>query len=89
MGVTSEPSQEALFVNVHEVDLLRWLLADLHDDLYGKLARFQQLPDISAVLGRTFDCNPHSAEVYTLSGADRARRHSMSPLDFFGRAAQV
>jgi hypothetical protein len=45
------PHQADLFGNVDDVDLLRWLLADLHDDLSGKLARFRQLTDISAALG--------------------------------------
>jgi hypothetical protein len=49
--VTSEPRQADLFNDVADVDLLRWLLADLHDDLPGKLARFRQLTDISSALG--------------------------------------
>jgi hypothetical protein len=36
VGVTSEPHQADLFNNVDDVDLIRWLLADLHDDLSGK-----------------------------------------------------
>ncbi len=51
MGVRSEPHHDDLFDNVSDVDLLRWLLADLHDDLFGKSARFRQLADISAALG--------------------------------------
>jgi hypothetical protein len=49
--MTSEPHQADLFDNIHDIDLLRWLLADLHDDLPNKLARFRQLTDLSAALG--------------------------------------
>jgi hypothetical protein len=34
-----------------DVDVFRILLADLHDDLPGKVARFRQLADLSAALG--------------------------------------
>lgn len=50
MGV-KESEQPDLFDGVKDVDLTRWLLADLHDDLHGKLARFRQLTDLSVTLG--------------------------------------
>ena len=46
-----EPDQADFFDNADDIDLLRWLLADLHDGLSDKLARFRQLTDISAALG--------------------------------------
>jgi hypothetical protein len=49
--MTREPHQANLFDSVNDVNLLRWLLADLHDDLPNKLARFRQLTDLSAALG--------------------------------------
>lgn len=40
-----------LFSNLSDFDLMRWLLADLHDDLEGKLSRFRHLADLSLALG--------------------------------------
>jgi hypothetical protein len=44
-------SQETLFSPLADVDFFRHLLADLHDDLSGKVARFRQLADLSTELG--------------------------------------
>lgn len=43
--------QQDLLSEVSDADLVRWLLADLHDGLQGKVARFRQLTDLSSVLG--------------------------------------
>jgi len=43
--------QPDLLSEATERDLLRWLLADLHDDLDGKLSRFKHLMDLSGILG--------------------------------------
>ncbi|WP_413658602.1 hypothetical protein [Paraburkholderia phenoliruptrix] len=43
--------QSELLSTVKDVDVFRILLADLHDDLAGKVARFRQLADLSAALG--------------------------------------
>ncbi|MBX3447889.1 MAG: hypothetical protein KF765_14150 [Parvibaculaceae bacterium] len=44
-----------LFSPLHDLDLVRLLLADMHDDLYGKVGRFRQLADLSETfrIGRT------------------------------------
>lgn len=47
----SNVAQSRLFSSVHDLDLVRVLLADLHDDLTGKIARFHQLQDLSSSLG--------------------------------------
>jgi hypothetical protein len=43
--------QKALFSPLSDVDFFRHLLADLHDDVPGKVARFRQLADLSMALG--------------------------------------
>lgn len=43
--------QESLFSPLAEVDFFRHLIADLHDDLDGKVARFRQLADLSMGMG--------------------------------------
>jgi len=43
--------QSELLSGVNDVDALRVLLADLHDDVAGKVARFRQLADLSVALG--------------------------------------
>lgn len=37
---------------VTDMGLVKFLLADLHDDLSAKVARFRQLADISMTLGK-------------------------------------
>jgi uncharacterized protein (DUF2236 family) len=48
--VTDQVQSELLSI-VKDVDVFRILLAELHDDLAGKVARFRQLADLSAALG--------------------------------------
>lgn len=43
--------QERIFSPLADVDFFRHLIADLHDDLDGKVSRFRQLADLSMVLG--------------------------------------
>lgn len=50
MGV-DKSDQADLFEKFDDIDLVQLLLADLHDDLPGKVARFRQLTDLSATLG--------------------------------------
>jgi hypothetical protein len=43
--------QRELFSDRQDIDLAKLLLADLHDDFVGKVARFHHLTDLSAALG--------------------------------------
>lgn len=43
--------QAQLFSDMQAMDLAKLLLADLHDDFPGKVARFHQLTDLSTALG--------------------------------------
>lgn len=43
--------QQTLFSPLADVDIFHHLLADLHNDLAGKVARFRQLADLSMKLG--------------------------------------
>lgn len=47
--------QAELLSPLHDLDFMRLLLADLHDDLNGKVGRFRQLADLSETfrIGRT------------------------------------
>ncbi|MDE2380520.1 hypothetical protein [Bradyrhizobium sp.] len=47
----ADGDQAELLSPLSDVRLLQLLLADLHDDLAGKVARFRQLNDLSAALG--------------------------------------
>jgi hypothetical protein len=47
----SDGDQADLLSPVSDLRLVQLLLADLHDDLGGKVARFRQLSDLSAALG--------------------------------------
>ncbi len=47
----SHESQEELFSNATDPELARVLIADLHNDLLGKVSRFHQLQDLSLALG--------------------------------------
>ena len=47
----SDAPQAELFSDDKNLDLVRVLLADLHDDLLGKVARFHQLQDLSLAMG--------------------------------------
>jgi hypothetical protein len=46
-----EGEQTDLLSPVSELSLVQLLLADIHDDLAGKVGRFRQLTDLSAALG--------------------------------------
>ena len=48
----TDDSQADLLSSVTDLGFARILLADLHDDLVGKVARFRQLNDLSVALGR-------------------------------------
>lgn len=43
--------QAELLSPLHDLDFMRLLLADLHDDLNGKVGRFRQLADLSETFG--------------------------------------
>ena len=45
-------AQTDLFSEVDDLGFVRILLAELHDDLVGKVSRFRQLNDLSATLGQ-------------------------------------
>ena len=47
----SHDDEPGLFSAVPELELVRALLADLHDDLRGKVSRFNQLTELSQALG--------------------------------------
>lgn len=47
----STDAQLDLLCPISDLGLTRFLLADLHDDLAGKVARFRQLSDLSMSLG--------------------------------------
>lgn len=47
----SQGDQGDLFSEATDLGLVRFLLADLHDDLVGMVARFRQLSDLSMALG--------------------------------------
>lgn len=44
--------QGDLLSDITDLDLVRHLLADMHDDLYGRITRFRQLTDLGRDLGR-------------------------------------
>ncbi len=48
--MTDDP-QAALLSSIGDMEIVRILLADLHDELPGKVARFHQLADLSLALG--------------------------------------
>jgi hypothetical protein len=47
----AQDEQPDLLSPVSDLQLVRLLLADLHDDLLGKITRFRQLTDLSGALG--------------------------------------
>lgn len=60
----AEEDQLDLLSPVKELDLVRFLLADLHDDLPGKIARFRQLADLSGALGTKGTMMPGGETTY-------------------------
>lgn len=49
--MSGDEDQPDLLSEISDLDLVRHLLADLHDDLSGKIARFRQLVDLERALG--------------------------------------
>jgi hypothetical protein len=47
----AKDEQAELLSPLSDLRLVQLLLADLHDDLSGKVARFRQLSDLSTALG--------------------------------------
>jgi hypothetical protein len=47
-----DTDQADLLTEIREIDLTRQLLADLHNDLQGRLTRFRYLVDLGDTLGR-------------------------------------
>lgn len=43
--------QQSLFSPLADVDVFRFLIADMHDDIAGKVARFRQLADLTLEMG--------------------------------------
>ena len=43
--------QPDLLSNLHDLDFARLLLAEMHDDLHGKVSRFRQLEDTVSAIG--------------------------------------
>jgi hypothetical protein len=54
-----------LLSSVDDLRLVQFLLADLHDDLKEKIARFRQLSDLSAALGSSGTMIPGGETTYT------------------------
>ncbi|WP_051228365.1 hypothetical protein [Pleomorphomonas oryzae] len=64
--------QEDIFSSVDEISLVRWLLADMHDDLAGKVSRFKQLEDLCSALGRGGTLMPGGEVVFKAWSEARA-----------------
>lgn len=47
----ADPRQEELFSPLSDLQAAQWLIGELHDDLQGRVARFQQVNDLCANLG--------------------------------------
>ncbi|WP_017965249.1 hypothetical protein [Rhizobium leguminosarum] len=47
----NDEDQLEMLSSVRDLELVRFLLADLHDDLPGKVSRFRHLADLSLALG--------------------------------------
>jgi hypothetical protein len=60
----AEGAQGNLLSPLNDIEVVRVLLADLHDDLAGKVARFHQLADLSHVLGSTGTMLPGGEAAY-------------------------
>lgn len=58
--------QESLFSPLSDVDFVRHMLADLHDDLEGKLGRYRQLADLSMGLGEYGTMLPSGETAFAL-----------------------
>ena len=60
----AQEEQEDLLSPVSELGLVKWLLAELHDDLGGKVSRFRQLVDLSGALGPNGTMMPGGRTTY-------------------------
>ncbi|MGE0674258.1 MAG: hypothetical protein AB7O64_14500 [Methylibium sp.] len=60
----AEPAQRSLLSPLTDVSAARILLADLHDDLAGKVARFHQLTELSDTLGASGTMLPGGETTY-------------------------
>ncbi|WP_395458184.1 hypothetical protein ACHMW5_30035 [Azospirillum melinis] len=49
--MSREDWQEDLFSDLTELDLVRYIMADTHNDLHGKVARLRQITDLGRELG--------------------------------------
>jgi hypothetical protein len=56
--------QAKLLSPIQDLDVVRILLADLHDDLWDKVARFHQLSDLSETLGSSGTMMPGGELVF-------------------------
>jgi hypothetical protein len=65
MGMTKPEGAADLFSDVDNVDLLQRLIAELHDDLPGRLSRLRYLVDISSKLGAGGTMMPGGETTYT------------------------
>jgi hypothetical protein len=61
----TEREQFDLQSEVSDLQLVRALLADLHDDLVGKIKRFRYLTDLSSALGTSGTLLPGGETVYS------------------------
>lgn len=59
-------SENDLFSDVDDLALVSSLLADLHDELRGKVARYRQLADLSTALGEGGTMMPGGEVVFTV-----------------------
>jgi hypothetical protein len=60
----ADKDQFDLLSPVGDLELVRFLLVDLHDDLPGKIARFRQLADLSGALGSAGTMLPGAETTY-------------------------
>lgn len=60
----ADPAQRTLLSPLTDVSVFRVLLADLHDDVGGKVARFHQLADLSETLGSSGTMLPGGETTY-------------------------
>jgi hypothetical protein len=68
----SSESESDLFSPISDLGFARLLLADLHDDLAGKVARCQQLADLSTILGSNGAMLPGGEITYSAWSEARA-----------------
>jgi hypothetical protein len=82
----AEEDQFDLLSPIKELGLVRILLADLHDDLPGKIARFRQLTDLSAALGSNGTMMPGGETTYAaLEPVASRARHNVAGREPFAQ----